>query len=107
MDNGQMKNMVVLKNLPSNIIEEAIIILKANKKVKNIEYSKKNEVNNNQVKQDDGYIIKEAEMVIANYLSQIEQKRKPKEAHFEKKYNRLKYVSFALAFIALVEFIIM
>lgn len=46
-------------------------------------------------------------MVIANYLSQIEQKRKPKEAHFEKKYNRLKYVSFALAFIALVEFIIM
>lgn len=107
MDNGQMKNMVVLKNLPSNIIEEAIIILKANKKVKNIEYSKKNEAVNKQVKQDDGYIIKEAEMVITNYLSEIEQKRKPKESHFEKKYNRLKYVSFALGFIALVEFIML
>ena len=107
MDNGQMKNMVVLKNLPSNMIEEAIIILKANKKVKNIEYSKKNETNNKQAKQNDGYIIKEAEMVISNYLNQIEQKKKQTtDSKFEKKYNRLKYVSFALAFIALVEFII-
>lgn len=106
MDNGQMKNMVVLKNLPSNIIEEAIIILKANKKVKNIEYSKKNEINGKPSNQGEGYIVKEAEMVIANYLCQIEQKNKTNGVHLEKKYNRLKYLSFALAFVALVEFII-
>ena len=41
MDIGQMKNMVVLKNLPSNIVEEAIVVLKPNKKVKNVQYIKK------------------------------------------------------------------
>lgn len=107
MQDGQMKNMVVLKNLPSNIIDEAIIILKANKKVKNVEYTKNNEKDNKQEKKEEGYIIKEAELIVENYLSEIEHKRNPKIHEFEKKYNRLKYVSFALAFIALVEFIIM
>ena len=30
-----MKNIVVLKNLPSNLVEEAIVVLKANKRIKN------------------------------------------------------------------------
>ena len=34
MNQGGLKNMVVLKNLPSNIVEEAIIVLKTNKKNK-------------------------------------------------------------------------
>ena len=34
MEASNMKNMVVLKNLPSNIVDEAIIILKNGKKVK-------------------------------------------------------------------------
>lgn len=106
MQDGQMKNMVVLKNLPSNIIEEAIIILKANKKVKKVEYSKKNEFKNKLLGQEDSYIVKEAEMIIENYLTQIEEQRKPRVTQLEKKYNRLKYVSFALAFVALVEFIV-
>lgn len=105
MDNGQMKNMVVLKNLPSNIIEEAYVVLKANKKVKNLEYIKKNE-SNKAIKNDEGYIIREAEMIVANYLNQIENKKRHIGCDFEKKYNRMKYISFALAFIALVEFII-
>ena len=33
MNQGELKNMVVLKNLPSNIVEEAIIVLKTNKKI--------------------------------------------------------------------------
>ena len=32
MKQNQMKNMVVIKDLPSNIVDEAIIILKNNKK---------------------------------------------------------------------------
>ena len=32
MNQGGLKNMVVLKNLPSNIVEEAIIVLKQNQK---------------------------------------------------------------------------
>ena len=31
---NQMKNIIVLKELPSNIIEEAFVILKPNKKIK-------------------------------------------------------------------------
>ena len=30
MEKGQMKNIVVLKNLPSNLVDEAIVILKPN-----------------------------------------------------------------------------
>ena len=37
MNVSNMKNMVVLKNLPSNIIDEAIVVLKSNTKVKNLE----------------------------------------------------------------------
>ena len=106
MDIGQMKNIVVLKNLPSNIVEEAIVVLKANKKVKNIQYTKAKEQQGNVQKQD-GYIVKEAEMLINNYVKEIESERKIKRnAEWEKKYNRQKYISFSLAFVALVEFII-
>ena len=107
MDIGQMKNIVVLKNLPSNIVEEAIVVLKANKKVKNIQYIKTKEQQENRQKQGNGYIVKEAEMLISNYVKDIEESRKIKrQAEWEKKYNRQKYISFALAFVALVEFII-
>lgn len=34
MNIGQMKNIVVLRDLPSNIVDEAIVILKNNTKVK-------------------------------------------------------------------------
>ena len=107
MNSGQLKNMVVLKNLPSNIIEEVYVVLKANKKVKNMEYIKKNDVNNSQkTNKDDGYIIKEAEMIVTNYMNEIEKNKKDTRRDFEKKYNTMKYISFALAFVALVEFII-
>ena len=33
MNNEGLKNIVLLKDLPSNIIEEAIIVLKENKKI--------------------------------------------------------------------------
>ena len=37
MNKENMKNMVVLKDLPSNIVEEAIIILKPNVKIKSLD----------------------------------------------------------------------
>lgn len=36
-----MKNMVVLRNLPSNIVEEAIVILKPNVKLKKFRFGRK------------------------------------------------------------------
>ena len=37
MNSENMKNMVVLKDIPSNIVEEAIIILKPNVKIKSLD----------------------------------------------------------------------
>ena len=34
-----MKNVIILKNLPSNLIDEAIVIVKDKKKIKDINYS--------------------------------------------------------------------
>ena len=34
MESSSMKNMVVLKNLPSNMVDEAIIIFKENSRIK-------------------------------------------------------------------------
>ena len=42
MESSNLKNMVVLRDLPSNIIDEAIIILKANKKVRKLQRVEKN-----------------------------------------------------------------
>ena len=33
MDTSSLKNIVVLKDLPSNIVEEAIVVSKSNKKI--------------------------------------------------------------------------
>ena len=107
MDIGQMKNIVILKNLPSNIIDEAIVVLKPNKKIKKMQYIKNKEQQGNGQKPGNGYIVKEAEMLVNNYVMEIEKDRKSKRhEEWEKKYNRQKYISFALAFVALVEFII-
>lgn len=107
MDIGQMKNIVVLKNLPSNIVDEAIVVLKQNKKVKNVQYSRKNNSKEEMQKENNEYIVKEAELLINKYIKEQEEKSKIKKvSNLEKKYNIQKYISFALAFVALIEFII-
>lgn len=39
MKTDVMKNVIILKNLPSNLIDEAIVIVKDKKKIKDINYS--------------------------------------------------------------------
>lgn len=102
----KMKNIVVLKNLPSNIVEEAIVILKCNKK--KTECIRKNIKNNSVEKVIDkpkDYIIKEAQMVISNYISNIENQKiiKNKNEHkkLEKKYKRMKFATIIM-FIMLI-----
>ena len=94
MDASKMKNMIIIKNLPSNIIDEAFIVLKSNKKIKALERIEKEKEKNIQKKNNTrDYITKEAEMVISNYLSDIENSKKIKSQtmkQLEKKYKRLK-----------------
>lgn len=97
-----MKNIVVLKNLPSNLIEEAFVIVKSKKTAKSLEYIDKKE---NSKKQESGqdtkdYIIREAESVISSYISGMEKKEKKLESvNTNKKYKMLKFYSIAVTII--------
>lgn len=106
MDVSNMKNIVVLKNLPSNIVDEAIVILKSNKQAKKLEYvDKGSQFEYNEKKNSKDYLIKEAESVISNYISKIENGKssasKGYNVSIEKKYKKLKIYSF-LASIVLI-----
>lgn len=95
MDIQNMKNMVVLKDLPSNLIEEAFVVLKDNVKVHKEELvgKKKEDCKIDNIKNKD-YVIKEAEMIVAEYISKIETKefRGTKEKiKLEEKCKKLKY----------------
>ena len=88
MNNLDMKNIIVLKDLPSNIIDEAIVILKDNK----IKRTDKSEDLNNHMNTS---IINEAQNVISEYIERLE--RPKKERQNEKKlllkYKRLQILS--------------
>ena len=109
MEKSQMKSMVVLKNLPSNLIEEAIVVLKPNKYAKKMEYidKKDNLQNKDKNNQNNNYIIREAENVISNYINIVENKnKKVKDSDINKKYKKLKFYSLivTIAFIATLIF---
>jgi len=109
MNSNQMKNMIVLKNLPSNLIDEAFIILKNNKKIKSLERvdNKNGKVVEKEKKED--YIIKEAEMVICDYLSKIDKEKQMKSysmRRIEEKYKRLKVVSIVLCIVVFLNAIL-
>ena len=109
MNSNQMKNIIVLKNLPSNLIDEAFIILKNNKKIKSLERVDNRNGKVVEKEKTEDYIIKEAEMVIGDYLSKIEKEKQMKSysmRRIEEKYKRLKVVSIALSIIVFLNAIL-
>lgn len=110
MNTSQMKNIIVLRDLPSNIIDEAIVILKKNVKLKNKEkIENKNSIN--QEKSAEGnydLAVREAELIIQDYIKELE---KPKEMKKELrnmniKYKKLQISSFFLGITTLIGIII-
>ncbi len=106
----ELRNIVVLKDLPSNLVEEAIVILKGDKrKIECLKKHIKNDTLKKQTQKIDkpkDYIVKEAQMVISNYISNIENQRKYKNSkksnrNMERKYKAMKIASIVM-FIALV-----
>lgn len=112
MNQSGLKNMVVLRNLPSNLIEEAIIVLKSNKNIKQIEKIDKNKVKEEpkeKVKERD-YIQKEAEMLISNYIKRLEDRKKEKienRKQENKKYLKLKKYSIIVTVLLVMEVILL
>lgn len=101
MDIQNMKNIIVLRNLPSNMVEEAFVVLKDNVKVHKEELidnkkSSNNSKNNSNKRQknDKDYVVKEAEMLVKDYIDKIEKRqfKTPKDKlKLEEKCKRLKY----------------
>lgn len=118
MNISDLKNIVVLKNLPSNIVEEAIVVLKPNKKIhkyqiinarednesskekyglNNKESGQKNcKANKENNKEDNTYIIKEAEMLVKSYTENLE-KKKPNNKKMEQKLRKSIIVNIVLS----------
>lgn len=111
MEASNLKNMVVLKNLPSNIVEEAIIILKNSKKIKRLEKIENNKNNNKQSRQpkEKDYILKEAEMLVNSYVSKMENKEDKKiiENKIQQKYKKIKKYAILSTTAGLLEFILL
>lgn len=110
MDKGQMKNIVVLRDIPSNIVDEAIVILKNNTKIKKTE--KVENRNSSKIGEETNknydFIIKEAENVINEYIKKLE---KPKETKSTVnkiiiKYRKLQIYSFILGITAIIAIIV-
>lgn len=116
MNKDSLKNIVLLKDLPSNIIEEAIVVLKENKKIhkyqkiideqnktNNHEIDKNNKTNKSINKND--YIIKEAYMLLEDYTKRLE-KETPKWKNnlkkLEKRYKISVKINIGLLSIILV-----
>ena len=79
MNISQMKNIVVLKDIPSNIVDEAIVILKANTNLKNkvLENKGTNKLNESSNKNYD-FVVNEAENVIKDYIKSMEKTKELK-----------------------------
>lgn len=110
MKQENSKNIVVLKDLPSNIVEEAIIVLKTKKlakKAQKIEKSKGTKSKEPKKIQSE-YIIKEAEMLVSSFVSRIEEnKTETKEKNKETKYKRARKYAYITTVILLIESIIL
>lgn len=91
MEKCKMKNVVVLRNLPSNLIEEAFVVVKSKKVSKSLERIDAKNENIERKNKDDGYIIREAESVLTSFVSLMEKKeRKKVDLGLNRRYNMLK-----------------
>lgn len=103
MDISQMKNIVVLKDLPSNIVDEAIVILKNNSNIKKKEYTK---MNKSEESENGTYdtVIKEAEYIVQDYIKNIEKNNETKRNinKINLKYKRLQIYSILFGIAAII-----
>lgn len=91
MEKCKMKNVVILRNLPSNLIEEAFVVVKSKKVARSLERIDGKNENIDRKNKDDGYIVREAESVLSSYVSLVEKKDDKKvEFGIKRRYNMLK-----------------
>ena len=109
MKNNYLQNMIVLKNLPSNLVEEAIVVLKQNKKAKKYQYIDEKAKTIEAREKDDNYIVKEAEMLVNNYIYKMENNKKKEQLNkkITDKYKKMKKYVDSLSIITIIELILL
>lgn len=109
MDENKMKNIVVLKQLPSNIIEEAFVVLKDNIKVKDIKYSNNKFANSTEKSENkNDYIVKEAELVVEDYICKVEEQEEKYLSNGKKlkeQYKKVKSLNLTLGIMLLLSLV--
>ena len=122
METSNLKNMIVLKNLPSNIVDEAIVVLKPNKNAKKFQKIEKDRESKASKEKNEGqekiknkdYILQEAEMLINNYISKIENEDKNikqtigkhTKSKLSEKYEKLKKYSISITAICILQVLV-
>lgn len=130
MSKENTRNVIILKNLPSNLVDEAIIVVKDKKKIEN--YMKESEykdvinykTGNNGViygdinteslkkienikKEDRKYVIKEAEIVVSNYIKRIEDNLADRKIdRLKKSYKKTKKLNVFLAMTTIISILL-
>lgn len=94
MNTSDLKNIVFLKEVNSNIVDEAIIILKPNVKVKEAVIEGKNKFKNNN---SPNYILNEAQMIVSNYISNLKKEDEKLLKKYKKKMRVMKVINLCLS----------
>ena len=108
MEDIDLKNMVILKNLPSNIVKEVYVVFKSNKMIKKFQKINKNTEKKqvNRDNDDSEYAIKEAEMLVSEYIERVE--KSEKETILNSKINKkLKKYAYIASVIMVLQFILL
>ena len=107
MEDIIIKNMIILKDLPSNIVKEAYVVFKSNKMIKKFQKINKNtEKQENKENREDQYAIKEAEMLVLDYIEKVE--KSEKEVILNSRVNKkLKKYAYIASIIIFIQFILL
>ena len=96
MQLSKIKNTIVLKGLSSNVVEEAIVVLKPNVKIKQGEYNTKAK-HSAKDKNKKMIVIKEAESTINTYIKRLQKETRLDEMNsLKKKYKFLQLFNITL-----------
>ena len=108
MEDIDLKNMVILKDLPSNIVKEAYVVFKSNKMIKKFQKINKNKEKKqiDRECEEGQYAIKEAEMLVSEYIEKVE--KSEKEVILNSKVNKkLKRYAYITSMIIVLQFILL
>ena len=133
MSRENTKNVIILKNLPSNLISEAILVVKDKKQVTNYmrdaELNEQRDVSNCKTssngiiygdmktealkkiedikKEDRKYVKKEAEIVVSNYIKRIEDNLSDRKIdRLKKSYKKTKKLNVFLAMTTIISILL-